>query len=145
MKSVSATSRQAAHPPTAPGSGMPPRPPAPSAIDQYQAVADTIGGPSLRVKDNVIQAVVIVGSMIVGAGIGWLVNRGVGAAIGAVAGMIISTFLSGSVLMVLGWVRASKRLKADRGMKTGRCAHCGYDLTGSLRPRCPECGKIQSR
>ncbi len=109
MDTPSTTNRQAAHPPTAPGPVAAPRTPERSAIDEYQTVAETIGGPSLRVKDNVIQAAVIVGSTMIGAGIGWLVKQGIGAAIGAVAGMIVSTLLSGLVLMVLGWVRASKR------------------------------------
>ncbi|MGQ0627341.1 MAG: hypothetical protein ACT4PL_04480 [Phycisphaerales bacterium] len=103
--------------PSTPGSiGAPRGKRAPDPLDPYHRVADTVGMvPSLRVKDNVIQAVVVVAGLLIGAGIGGIVGvnqnvtwwYGVGA--GAVGGVIIATFLSGLVLMVVGWFRGVKR------------------------------------
>jgi hypothetical protein len=80
------------------------------SLDPYHTVAETVGMlPSLRVKDNVIQAAVVLGCAGLGAAIGFATNGGLGAiAVGAVA-MIASALISGLVLMVLGWVRAAKR------------------------------------
>lgn len=83
-------------------------------LEAYQAVAETIGGPSLRIKDNVIQAAVVFGSMAVGGLIGFVGWGGLGAAAGAIAGMILGTLVSGLVLMVLGWVRAGKVMSKRR-------------------------------
>jgi hypothetical protein len=30
----------------------------------------------------------------------------------------------------------------DRRIPRGRCQHCGYDLTGNVSGRCPECGQL---
>lgn len=65
-------------------------------------VADSIGGPSLRTGDNIIQAAIVLGSMLVGGLIGLSFWGGMGGIIGTVGAMIISTLLSGLVLMVLG-------------------------------------------
>lgn len=97
----------------------------------------------MRVKDNVLQAAIVIGCTLLGAAIGWLVNRGIGAAIGGVCAMLVSTFLSGVVLMVLGWVRATSRRKRRYGLLNQACARCGYDLRGLQTPQCPECGKLQ--
>lgn len=80
-------------------------------LEAYQTVAETIGGPSLRVKDNVVQAIVVFACMGVGAAIGFFGWGGLGAAIGGVSGMIGGTLVSGGVLMVLGLVRAAKKIK----------------------------------
>lgn len=87
-------------------------------LREYQTVADTVGMvPSLRVKDNVIQAVIVVVGGFAGAGIGaaYLTPKGetwvIGAMIGALGGLVLSTLISGGVIMVLGWVRAAKKLK----------------------------------
>ncbi len=93
--------------PTAP----PPLPRSESGLENYHRAADTIGLiPSLRWKDNLIQAVVVVSATAAGAAVGGLVWRDwIAAAMSAAAGMILSAFLSGLVLMVLGWLRAAKR------------------------------------
>lgn len=83
-------------------------------FEAYQAVAETIGGPSLRVKDNVVQAIVIIASIVIGAAIGFFGWGGLGAIAGGAAAMILSTLISGLVLMVLGWVRAAKVVNKGR-------------------------------
>src|SRR5260370_34290253 len=85
----------------------------PSDIDAkeaYQFAADTVGGVrSLRWKDNGIQAIAILASVIVGALIGFLVSFDLLYTLaGAGAGLIGGLILSGAVLMVLGWFRAAK-------------------------------------
>ena len=59
-------------------------------------------------KDNTIQAIVVIGCTLLGAGIGWPKWGMLGAIAGGAVAMIASAFVSGLVLMVLGWVRASK-------------------------------------
>jgi hypothetical protein len=102
------------HPPTTPST--PPNDQDPSgapnqkgAIDGYHKVAETVGMvPSLRWKDNLLQAVVVVVLGIVGAIIG-LIIWGVPGALGMGIGSVITgTLISGIVLMVLGWIRTAK-------------------------------------
>jgi hypothetical protein len=33
---------------------------------------------------------------------------------------------------------------AFRRLRRGHCVHCGYDLSGGVGPRCPECGAVGS-
>ncbi|MEX2218456.1 MAG: hypothetical protein WD749_06805 [Phycisphaerales bacterium] len=112
--------RQPAPPaPPAPPTSPPPLPPpghphwvAPQRDDplkDYHLITDTVGGPSLRAKDNLIQGAVVLWSAAVGAGVGYLVRGGMGAILGGVGMAVVSTLVSGLVLMVLGWVRAAKR------------------------------------
>lgn len=111
--------KAAASPPTAPGPIQPV--PVNDSLDSYHTVAETVGLlPSLRVKDNLIQAVVVLGCTGIGAAIGYAINGGPGAiAVGAGA-MIVSALLSGLVLMVLGWVRAAKRKRDGRAVRSGQ-------------------------
>ena len=95
-------------PPTAPGQVQ--RTSRSSGMDDYHTVADTVGMvPSLRLSDNLIQAIVISVATIIGAVVGWLVWGGMGALLTAAGGMIVATLISGMVLMVMGWVRLAKR------------------------------------
>jgi hypothetical protein len=97
-------------PPTSPGPVE--RRSTPDPLGGYHTVADTVGMvPSLRVKDNVIQAAVVLGATALGASIGLAVGGGMVAIIYGAVAMIGSTLVSGLVLMVLGWVRGAKRLK----------------------------------
>jgi hypothetical protein len=99
-------------PPTTPG----PLPqPDPDGLETYNRIAETVGGmPTLRVRDNVVQAVVVIACTLLGAGIGYLIGAGrgrggVAAAAGGAIGMISSALVSGLILMVLGWLRGAKR------------------------------------
>ena len=82
-----------------------------SKRETYDTVADTVGlVPSLRLKDNVIQGVTVVVVTGIGALVGFLTNGGTGLAVGSLLGLIGSLFVSGAVLMVVGWVRAAKKV-----------------------------------
>lgn len=106
-------------------SKTPPKPGTPDdGMEDYHRIADTVGGiPNLRGKDNLIQLAFATAGTGLGAGAGWMLDIGprlnlsaqVGLVIGAFLGLIASVFLSGFVLMVIGWVRESKRRKAGRG------------------------------
>ena len=85
-----------------------PPPMAPMAPeDQLQDIADRVGFvPNLRLSDNLIQlAALIAGALIIGA-VGLVLKWGdrntpmVGLGLGAVAGMLLGTFLSGIYLAI---------------------------------------------
>jgi hypothetical protein len=104
-------------PPTIPPPTSQVPPARPGGLDDYQRIAETVGGPSLRLSDNVLQALIVLASSLLGAGVGWLVGGSlagasmgprIGAIVFGIGAMIASTLISGLVLMVLGWVRASK-------------------------------------
>ena len=81
----------------------------PDSFEQYQNVAETVGMiPSLRKKDNLIQGLVVLVCGIVGALVGGLLwgLRGAGGL--ALVGLALGTLVSGFILMILGWKRASK-------------------------------------
>jgi len=81
------------------------------SFETYQAVAETVGMiPSLRVKDNVFQAIVVVVFVFIGGGGGYITSgTGMGALAGVAGGLISGIFLSGLVLMVFGFTRRSKK------------------------------------
>lgn len=82
---------------------------------EYHLIADTIGGvPNLRGKDNLYQTIAIVVCVVIGAAIGAAIagEWWIGAVFGTLIALIVSVFVSGSILMVLGWVRASKYKKS---------------------------------
>lgn len=98
-----------------PSPTVPPTSPPPDPIRRiddplrdYQRVAETVGGPSLRARDNLIQAGVVLVCTASGAVTGYLAAGTAGALGGGIGMMILSTLVSGLVLMVLGWVRVSK-------------------------------------
>jgi len=106
-------------PPTRPGA-LGPKSHEPDGLDTYQNVAETVGMlPSLRRRDNLIQAVLVIAGALIGALLGlWLVSGDqlgedmpswTGLAAGGVGGAVVACLLSGFVLMILGWVRALKK------------------------------------
>ena len=83
-----------------------------SGQEDYQRVADTVGMvPSLRWKDNVIQLICVIAGAAIGAGVGAAVAREaiVWAFFGGVLGLVGALFVSGIVLMILGYRRAKRR------------------------------------
>jgi hypothetical protein len=115
----SRTSTPAA-PPITPGPIQQPAP-TPDRLEGYHTIAETIGGiPNLRGKDNAFQAIFVALSIAICGGLGALlaltgaVPGGdwiIGAVVGGVAGLVGGTLVSGLVLMVMGWVRATSRKK----------------------------------
>jgi hypothetical protein len=82
-----------------------------SARETYDTVADTIGlVPSVRLKDNVIQGITVVVVTGIAALVGFVMGGTTGLAVGALLGLVGSLLVSGTVLMVVGWVRAAKKL-----------------------------------
>jgi hypothetical protein len=90
--------------------------PADNGLDTYQKFADTVGGvPSLRWQDNLYQGLAILAALALGAGIGFLITfDSLGAMAGGFLGLVAGFLISGMVLMVLGWLRASKAKKEHR-------------------------------
>jgi|688.fasta_scaffold1416859_1 uncharacterized membrane protein YeaQ/YmgE (transglycosylase-associated protein family) len=92
-----------------------PRSDQPDALEQINRVADTIAGPNLRLKDNVMQAMACAAGVVLGAIAGAVLSSMYGfelpmaLILGAIGGLVVGLFGSGIVLMVLGFVRAAKR------------------------------------
>lgn len=68
----------------------------------YNVISDIGTGANVRLKDNVIQAIVILICLVLGAAIGALVasERVIGALAGGFAGLLVGLFGSGFFLMV---------------------------------------------
>lgn len=80
-------------------------------LENYNTIAETVGGiPSLRVKDNIIQAVVIALVTCIAVIVGTALGGAGGAIIAAILGLLLSTIISGFVLMIVGWIRAAKKM-----------------------------------
>ena len=81
------------------------------SFEKYQELAETVGMvPSLRVKDNAIQGVVTLVFALMGAIAGYIIiGTGSGVLACAAGGLISGVFLSGLVLMILGFTRKSKK------------------------------------
>jgi hypothetical protein len=43
--------------------------------------------------------------------------------------------------VVSGWTTYRRRSALYARLEDGRCLHCGYDLTGNVSGKCPECGE----
>ena len=103
---------------TKPAAPAAPRKPDGNPLDGYQAVADTVGlVPSLRWKDNLAQFAAVGAGFALGAIAGlithlikkpnmpmWVLPAAMG-----VGGAIVATFISGFIIMILGFVRQGKR------------------------------------
>lgn len=83
-----------------------------SAREAYNTVSDTVVGPNIRWRDNHFQAIAIIiftglgvlaGSLMAGP-----VARSLGMLLGAIAGLILGTFLSGLALMIYRGVRHAR-------------------------------------
>ncbi len=106
-------------PPTHPGP-LGPKARESEGLETYQRVAETVGMlPSMRWRDNLIQAVIVIAGALLGALIGhWTLSGSgllaglpswTGAAVGAVGGAVVACLFSGLVLMLLGWIRALRK------------------------------------
>jgi hypothetical protein len=66
----------------------------------YNLVTDTIGGPNIRLRDNLIQGLAVLGFSGLGALLGLMAGQGPGLLVGLLLGLIGGTLLSGAVLMI---------------------------------------------
>ena len=82
-----------------------------SGLETYNMVAETVGMlPSLRMKDNLIQAIIMGVITCIAVIVGGTMGGTQGALIAAVLGLLASLLISGFVLMIVGWVRAAKKM-----------------------------------
>jgi hypothetical protein len=81
-----------------------------TARQVYNVVSDTVGGPNVRLRDNLLQAAAIFAGLILGAGIGALLatERIVGALAGGFLGLLAGLFGSGIFVMVYRAVKHSR-------------------------------------
>jgi hypothetical protein len=83
--------------------------------DEAQFVFDTVTGPNLRLKDNLIQLAVIIVGTLLGAGIGagWAYRQGSaplgGLIVGGFIGVVASLLGSGAVLGLIRFATAFRR------------------------------------
>ena len=83
-------------------------------MENYNRVAETVGGLSLRKKDNMIQAIVVVGGTalcsLIGVVMGPILGMGVGMGLvlGLLAGLVLFGLGSGVVLMVMRLFKKGK-------------------------------------
>ncbi len=68
----------------------------------YNVVSDTVAGPNMRLKDNLVQALVIAVCLLLGAAIGAVLveDRLAGALVGAFLGLLVGLLGSGFFLMI---------------------------------------------
>lgn len=103
-------------PPMAGIAPVPPGPPPAQGAETAQQVFDTIVGPNVRLRDNLIQLGCVVAGGALGAGSGWLFfgRRGGDAApaaalIGGVGGVVAALLLSGLVIGIVRGIQAARR------------------------------------
>jgi hypothetical protein len=72
----------------------------------YNVVTDTVMGPNVRLKDNVVQGIAILVCLLLGTGIGAAVveERVPGALVGGFLGLLAGLFGSGLFLMIYRFV-----------------------------------------
>ena len=83
-----------------------------TARQTYNVITDTAIGPNIRLKDNLIQAVLILASVLIGGGVGAMVidDRLTGLLVGGFIGLVAGLLVSGMGLMIY---RAVKHLKGQ--------------------------------
>jgi hypothetical protein len=68
----------------------------------YNLVTDTVGGPNVRLRDNLYQGLAILVCLLLGTGIGFLAMTDglMGALLGGLIGLLVGLFGSGLFLMI---------------------------------------------
>ena len=61
--------------------------------------------------------------------------------VGSVLQGLIAVATTAAALAVMLWVGIAFIRRAIR-LRRGGCIHCGYNLTGNVSGRCPECGAV---
>ena len=70
-------------------------------MESYNRVAETVGGPSFRLKDNLVQGIVVVAGTGISAVVGLLMGGTQGLMLGLLGGLVVFGLGSGVVLMVM--------------------------------------------
>ncbi len=70
-------------------------------MESYNRVAETVGGPSFRLKDNLVQGIVVVAGTGISAVVGLLMGGTQGLLLGLLGGLVVFGLGSGVVLMVM--------------------------------------------
>ena len=92
--------------------------PGPPIDPEAQRVFDTVTGPNIRMKDNALQALCVLGGLLGGAVVGVVVaftrgNRGEdlfgGVLLGGFGGVVLSLLLSGTIIGIVRGRQAVKR------------------------------------
>ena len=87
-----------------------PPPPGPQPGDSTtQKVFDTVAGPNIRLKDNLIQLVCVIVGAVIGGVIGRFKGDQMGMLIGILAGLVGALVLSGLVIGILRFFGAVKK------------------------------------
>jgi hypothetical protein len=98
-------------PPGMPGAQYPPHPA--DEAGTAQVVFDTVTGPNVRLKDNLIQLLCVVVGAALGAAAGWMLGdeeeRAIAVLIGAVVGLFLSLILSGAVIGIVRLITAVRK------------------------------------
>jgi len=78
-----------------------------TARQTYNLVTDTVTGPNIRLRDNLIQGAAIAAGLVLGAVIGAIVipDPLVGLCVGGFLGALVSLFVSGGILLVFRAVK----------------------------------------
>lgn len=86
---------------------LPPSHRQPNGRETYNAITDIVGGPNVRLKDNLFQGLAILVCLLLGAGIGacWTKSWPGSIIIGAFVGLLAGLFGSGIFLMIFRAVR----------------------------------------
>lgn len=79
--------------------------PGQGGLESYNRVAETVGGPSFRLKDNLIQGIVVLAGTGISAVVGLLMGGTQGLMVGLLGGLVVFGLGSGVVLMVMRWFK----------------------------------------
>ncbi|MFN3165650.1 MAG: hypothetical protein ACE37H_01155 [Phycisphaeraceae bacterium] len=74
----------------------------------YNVVTDTVAGPNLRLRDNLFQGLAILVCLVLGVGLGYLVDGMDWAILGGFIGLLAGLFGSGIFLMIYRGVQHSR-------------------------------------
>lgn len=106
---MSGTNTPPETPPTEQPTEFEPAPQGKSGLETYNTVTDKIGGPSVRLSDNLISLVGCIAGLILGGLLGpMFMDLGsiwIELAVGGVGGVLAGLFISGFALMVIGLLR----------------------------------------
>jgi hypothetical protein len=98
-------------PPGYPSQHPPPHRPS-DELGAAQTVFDTVTGPNVRLKDNLIQLLCVIVGAALGAAGGWMYggkDRAMAIIIGVAIGLFLSLILSGAVIGVVRFITAVKK------------------------------------